>query len=53
MENKELIVVLSTFETDSKGGTGSLNPNETYTDWQWRLVRTENMKSWELVDWGY
>lgn len=53
VENKELIVVLSTFETDSKGGDGSLNPNETYTDWQWRLVRTENMKSWELVDWGY
>ena len=52
-KDKELIVVLSTFETDRRGGDGSLNPNSTYTNWQWRLVRTEDMKSWELIDWGY
>ena len=52
-EDKELIVLLSTFDTDKKGGDGSLNSNATYTDWQWRLVRTEDKKSWELVDWGY
>lgn len=52
-EGRELIIVLSTFDTDGKGGDGSLNPNETYTDWQWHLVRTKDKKGWELIDWGY
>ena len=52
-EGRELIIVLSIFDTDSKGGDGSLNPNETYTDWQWHLVRTKDKKGWELIDWGY
>lgn len=50
---EELIVVLSTFETDSKGGDGSLNPNDTYTNWQWHLVRTEDEQNWKMIDWGY
>lgn len=29
----EVIVLLSTFDVDSSGGDGSLNPNSTYTDW--------------------
>lgn len=52
-ENQELIVLLSNFDTDGKGGDGSFNPNDTYTDWQWYLVRTADMKSWEIVTWGY
>lgn len=52
-ENQELIIILSTFDTDEKGGDGSLNPNQTYTNWQWHLVRTADMKSWEIVTWGY
>ena len=38
--NQELIVVLSTFDTDEKGGDGGFNPNDTYTNWQWHLVKT-------------
>ena len=36
--NQELIVVLSTFNTDEKGGDGSFNSNDTYDNWQWYLV---------------
>jgi len=51
--DQELIVVVSTFNTDEKGGDGGFNPNDTYTNWQWHLVRTEDKKSWEIVSWGY
>lgn len=51
--NQELLIVLSTFDTESKGGDGSLNPNDTYTNWQWHLVRTEDDVGWEIINWGY
>ena len=51
--NQELIVLLSTFNTDEKGGDGGFNPNDTYTNWQWHLVRTSDKKSWEIISWGY
>ena len=51
--NQELIVVLSTFDTDEKGGDGGFNPNDTYTNWQWHLVKTADKKSWEIINWGY
>lgn len=50
--NLELIVLLSTFTTDENGGDGSLEPNATYTNWQWYLVRSADNKSWEVRDWG-
>ena len=50
--NQELIVVLSTFDTDEKGGDGGFNPNDTYADWQWHLVKTADKKSWEIINWG-
>ena len=51
--NQELIVVLSTFDTDEKGGDGGFNPNDTYVNWQWYLVKTADKKSWEIINWGY
>lgn len=52
-EDKELIILLSTFSTDKKGGDGSFNPNDTYSDWQWHLVRNADKDSWEIISWGY
>jgi hypothetical protein len=49
----EAIVLLSNFDVDSSGGDGSLNPNETYTDWQWILVRNKENSKWTLKTWGY
>ena len=47
--NQELIVVLLTFDTDEKGGDGGVNPNATYTNWQWNLVKTKDKKNWEII----
>ena len=51
--NQELIVVLLTFDTDEKGGDGEVNPNATYTNWQWHLEKTKDKKNWEIISWGY
>ena len=51
--DQELIIVVSTFNTDEKGGDGGFNPNDTYTNWKWHLVRTEDKTSWEIISWGY
>ena len=50
---QELIVVLSTFNTDEKGGDGSFNSNDTYDNWPWYLVKTADKKSWKIINWGY
>ena len=49
----EAIVLLSTFNVDSSGGDGTLDPNSTYTDWEWILVRDKGSSTWELSSWGY
>ncbi len=48
----EVIVLLSSFDVDASGGDGSLNPNSTYDNWMWILVRT-NGGQWKHVDHGY
>lgn len=48
----EVIILNSSFDTDSKGGDGSLNPNDTYTGWQWILARDKGGK-WKHKDHGY
>ena len=48
----EVIVLVSTFDVDESGGDGSLNPNDTYKNWKWILVRSEGGK-WKHVDHGY
>lgn len=48
----EAIVILSSFDVDSSGGDGSLNPDSTYDDWNWILIRNDG-GAWEHVDHGY
>lgn len=48
----EVMVLLSSFDVDSSGGDGSLNPNSTYDKWMWILVRTKDGQ-WKYVDHGY
>ena len=48
----DVIVLVSSFDVDASGGDGSLNPNSTYTNWKWILVRTDGGK-WKHVDHGY
>jgi len=35
----DLIVLFSDFKVGSSGGDGSLNPDSTYTDWGWFLIK--------------
>lgn len=48
----DVLVLLSSFNVDSSGGDGSLEPNSTYKKWSWILVRTSG-GDWQLVDHGY
>ena len=48
----EVIVLTSSFDVDHTGGDGSLNPNSTYRNWMWILVRKAG-GGWEHVDHGY
>lgn len=49
---EDAIVLLSSFDVDSSGGDGSLNPNSTYDHYMWILVR-DNDDHWQHVDHGY
>lgn len=48
-----VIVLLSEFDVDSSGGDGSLNPNSTYNNWMWILIRDSSKGEWQVDDWGY
>ena len=48
----KVIVLLSSFDTDSFGGDGSLNPNSTYDNWNWIMGKKQGDK-WEHIDHGY
>ncbi len=48
----EAIVLYSDFEVDESGGDGSLNPDSTYRNWKWILIRNRR-EGWELKTWGY
>lgn len=50
-EAEEASVLLSSFDVDSSGGDGSFNPNNTYNNRNWVLVRRG--ADWELKTWGY
>lgn len=49
---EEAIVICSSFDVDSSGGDGSLNPNSTYEGWKWFLIRNEG-ENWKHADHGY
>ena len=49
---RDVIVLVSTFEVDSSGGDGSLNPNSTYTNWKWILGLGADGR-WQHIDHGY
>ena len=47
----EAIILLSKFYV-AADGNGSLEPGETYSKWNWILVRNKG-GFWELKTWGY
>lgn len=49
---QQAIVLVSEFDTGKRGGDGSLNPNDTYRNYKWILVRGEDGR-WSHADHGY
>lgn len=45
------IVLKSEFYVDGSGRSPALNPDSTYRNYSWILVKT--LFGWELKDWGY
>ena len=52
-EQENIIILFSDFYVDASGGDGSFNPNSTYTDWMWILIRDSTNQEWKIADWGY
>lgn len=53
VEPENVIVVFTEFDVDSAGGDRSFEPNSTYTDWQFILIRDDKEDDWEIDTWGY
>jgi hypothetical protein len=53
IKEENIIVLLSNFEVNSRGGDGSFEPNSNYSDWTWILVRDTHSDDWRVDDWGY
>ena len=53
LKEENVIVLFSDFNVDSSGAEEGLNPNSTYTDWNWILVRNNITNNWKIKDWGY
>ncbi len=49
---ENIIVLFSDFEVDSSGGDGTLNPNSTYKDYNWILIRGNQRGKWRVDDNG-
>jgi hypothetical protein len=47
------IVLLSDFKVDASGADEGLNPDSTYYDWNWILIRDGKSGEWKVDGWGY
>lgn len=50
---ENVIILLSEFYVDDSGDNPVLNPDSTYTDYQWILIRDNNKSDWIIDDKGY
>lgn len=50
---ENVIVLFTEFDVDSSGGDGSFEPDSTYDDWQFILIRDDVKDDWKIDDWGY
>lgn len=50
---ENVIVLLSNFKVNSRGGNGSFEPNSTQTGWKWILIRDSKTDKWRVDGWGY
>lgn len=53
VKEENVLVILSEFITGDKEDNPVLNPNSTYTDYQWILIRDSKDNPWRIDDQGY
>jgi hypothetical protein len=53
VDPNNVIILLSEFHVDGSGKNPVLNPNSTYTDYQWILIRQSENSNWIIDDQGY
>lgn len=50
---ENVIVLLSDFDVDNSGDNHVLNPGETYTNYNWILIRDDKNSDWKVDDCGF
>lgn len=50
---ENVIVLLSDFDVDNSGDNPVLNPGETYTNYNWILIRDDKNSDWKVDDRGF
>ena len=50
---ENVIVLLSDFDVDNSGDNPVLNPGETYTNYNWILIRDDKNSDWKVNDCGF
>ena len=50
---ENVIVLLSDFDVDNSGNNPVLNPGETYTNYNWILIRDDKNSNWKVDDCGF
>ena len=50
---ENVIVLLSDFDVDNSGDNPVLNPGETYTNYNWILIRDDKISDWKVDDCGF
>lgn len=50
---ENVIVLLSNFNVNFLGGDQGFNPNSTYSNWNWILIRDSKTGKWKVDEWGY
>lgn len=53
VKRENVLVLLSEFVTDNSTSQPVLNPNSTYSDYQWILIRDSEQGPWRIDDQGY
>ena len=53
VSKENVIALISEFYVDSTGLDHGFNPNYTYEDWLWILIRDGKSDKWKIDGWGY
>ena len=53
VKDENVIVLLSDFDVDNSGDNPVLNPGETYTNYNWILIRDDKNSDWKVDDCGF